>query len=157
MIEAGSKAAEFTLKDEHGNDVSLANFKGKTVVLYFYPKDNTSGCTKQACSFRDVYDDILETGAVVIGISPDKPATHKKFKEKHNLPFYLLCDEEHRVAESYGAWGEKKMCGRTYMGIIRSTFIIDEDMTVIKVYPKVTPEGHGEEILKFLREKGRQD
>ncbi len=152
MIEAGSKAADFTLKDEQGNDVSLADFKGKKIVLYFYPKDNTPGCTKQACSFRDVYDDILETGAVVIGISPDKPTSHKKFKEKFNLPFYLLCDEDHKVADSFGAWGEKKMYGKTYMGIIRSTFIIDEDMNVIKVYPKVTPEGHGEAILNALRD-----
>ncbi|KNY27530.1 thioredoxin-dependent thiol peroxidase [Pseudobacteroides cellulosolvens] len=151
MIEAGSKVEDFTLKDEQGNDISLADFKGKKVVLYFYPKDNTPGCTKQACSFRDVYDDILETGAVIIGISPDKPASHKKFKEKFNLPFYLLCDEDHKVAEIFGAWGEKKMYGKTYMGIIRSTFIIDEDMSVIKVYPKVTPEGHGEEILDFIK------
>jgi peroxiredoxin Q/BCP len=152
MIEVGNKAADFKLRDEAGNDVSLSDFKGKKVVLYFYPKDNTPGCTKQACSFRDVYDDILEAGAVVIGVSPDKPSSHKKFKEKFNLPFYLLCDENHKVAESFGVWGEKKMYGRTYMGMIRSTFIIDENMTVLKVFPKVTPEGHGDEILSVLRD-----
>ncbi|HEY9063305.1 MAG TPA: thioredoxin-dependent thiol peroxidase [Pseudobacteroides sp.] len=152
MIEAGNKAPDFRLKDEDDNDVSLSDFKGKKVVLYFYPRDNTSGCTKQACSFRDVYDDILETGAVVIGISPDKPSSHKKFKEKLNLPFYLLCDEEHKVAQGFGAWGEKKMYGKTYMGIIRSTFIIDENMIVLKVYPKVIPVGHGDEILRALKD-----
>jgi peroxiredoxin Q/BCP len=152
MIEVGNKAADFKLRDEAGNDVSLSDFKGKKVVLYFYPKDNTLGCTKQACSFRDVYDDILEVGAVVIGVSPDKPSSHKKFKEKFNLPFYLLCDEDHKVAERFGVWGEKKMYGKTYMGMIRSTFIIDENMTVLKVFPKVTPEGHGDEILSVLRD-----
>ncbi|MDP4180616.1 MAG: thioredoxin-dependent thiol peroxidase [Bacillota bacterium] len=151
MVEIGQKVADFRLKDEEGKEISLYNFKGKKVVIYFYPKDNTPGCTKEACSFRDVYDDIVDAGAVVMGISPDGQTPHKKFKEKFNLPFYLLCDEDHSIAESFGAWGEKKMYGKSYMGIIRSTFILDENMTVLKTYPKVLPEGHGEEILNALR------
>lgn len=150
MLLEGQKAVDFKLKDANGNEIRLADFAGKKVVLYFYPKDDTSGCTKQACSFRDVYDQILAKGAVVLGISPDNQKSHSKFKEKYALPFYLLCDEEHQVAESYGAWGEKKMYGKSYMGIIRSTFVIGEDQTILKVYPKVTPQGHGEEILKVL-------
>lgn len=151
MLTTGQKAVDFALKDSDGNEVRLSDFIGKKVVVYFYPRDNTPGCTKEACSFRDVYDDILDLGAVVIGISPDSQASHKKFREKFGLPFYLLCDEDHKVAEIYGAWGEKKMYGKTHMGIIRSTFIIDENMDVLKVFKKVSPEGHGEEILNILK------
>lgn len=151
MLKENDTAIDFTLPDFRGNNISLSDFKGKKVVVYFYPKDNTSGCNKEACSFRDVYDDILDTGAVVIGISPDNSDSHEKFKNKFGLPFYLLSDTDHKTAEAYGAWGEKKMYGKTYMGIIRSTFIIDENGNVIKVYPKVSPEGHGEEVLKFLK------
>ena len=150
MLKEKDKAIDFNLTDAEGNKVSLKSFEGKKVVLYFYPKDNTPGCTKEACSFRDIYDDILDTGAVVIGISPDNEASHQKFKSNFGLPFFLLSDPGHTVAEAYGAWGEKKMYGKSYMGIIRSTFIIDEKGIVIKVFPKVSPEGHGNEVLRYL-------
>ena len=152
MLKVGDKAPDFTLKDETGKEISLSDFKGKKVVLYFYPKDNTSGCTKEACSFRDVYDDILEAGAIVIGISKDDLNSHEKFKSKYNLPFYLLSDTEHKVIEKYGAWQEKKMYGKSYMGTARITFIIDEEGIIKKVYPKVKPEAHGEEILEALKD-----
>ena len=151
MLNEGDKAPNFTLKNEQDQDITLSDFKGKKVVLYFYPKDDTPGCTKEACSFRDVYDDILEANAVVIGISKDNASSHLKFRDKHNLPFYLLSDPDHNVIESYGAWQEKKMFGKTYMGIARLTFIIDENGTIIKTYPKVKPDEHGEEVLKILR------
>lgn len=151
MLYEGNKAPNFTLKSEQDQDITLDDFKGKRVVLYFYPKDDTPGCTKEACSFRDVYDDILEANAIVIGISKDNASSHLKFRDKHNLPFYLLSDADHSVIESYGAWQEKKMFGKTYMGIARLTFIIDENGTIIKIYPKVKPDEHGEEVLKILR------
>jgi peroxiredoxin Q/BCP len=150
MLKDGDKAPDFILKNEQDQEITLNDFKGKKVVLYFYPKDNTPGCTKEACSFRDVYDDILDAGAVVIGISKDDISSHEKFKNKHKLPFYLLSDPNNSVIESYGAWQEKKMYGKTFMGIIRSTFIIDENGIIIKVYPKVKPDTHGEEVLKVL-------
>jgi peroxiredoxin Q/BCP len=150
MLKENDKAYEFTLPDANGTPVSLSGFIGKKVVLYFYPRDNTPGCTKEACSFRDIYDDILKTGSVVIGVSPDNEASHKRFQNKFGLPFYLLSDPDHKVAEAYGAWGEKKMYGRSYMGIIRSTYIIDEQGIIKKVYPKVTPDSHGEEVLDYL-------
>jgi peroxiredoxin Q/BCP len=150
MLKAGDKAIEFALKSSEGKDVKLSDFRGRKIVLYFYPKDDTPGCTKEACGFRDIYDDILEAGAVVIGISPDNEASHEKFKNKYSLPFYLLCDEDHKISEIYGAWGEKKSYGKTYMGIIRSTFIINKDMIIEKAFPKVTPESHAEEILDSL-------
>lgn len=153
MLKQGDKAIEFSLKSYDGKDVSLSDFRGKKIVLYFYPKDNTPGCTKEACGFRDVYDYILDAGAVVIGISPDSQASHEKFINKFNLPFYLLSDEDHKVAEVYGAWGEKKLYGKTYMGIIRSTFIINEELVIEKVFPKVSPENHAEEILNLLNSK----
>jgi Peroxiredoxin len=151
MLKQGDKAIDFTLLGSEEKEVSLNDFRGKKVVLYFYPKDDTPGCTKEACGFRDVYDYILAEGAVVIGISPDNTASHMKFKNKYNLPFYILSDPDHKVSESYGAWGEKKLYGKTYMGIIRSTFIIDENGSIIKVFPKVTPEGHGDEVLDALK------
>ncbi len=153
MLKQGDKAIEFSLKSYDGKDVSLSDFRGKKIVLYFYPKDNTPGCTKEACGFRDVYDYILDAGAVVIGISPDSQASHEKFINKFSLPFYLLSDEDHKVAEAYGAWGEKKSYGKTYMGIIRSTFIINENLVIEKVFPKVSPEHHAEEILNLLNNK----
>ncbi len=153
MLNAGEKAVDFTLKDNNGKATSLSDFIGKKIVLYFYPKDDTPGCTKEACSFRDVYDEILEAGGVVLGVSPDGQASHSSFKEKFGLPFHLLSDEDHKVAEAYGAWGEKTMYGKTYMGVLRSTFIIGEDLIIKKVFPKVSPEGHGEEILQALMGK----
>ena len=152
MLEIGNKAIAIKLKNHEGKVISLEDFKGKKIVLYFYPKDNTSGCTIEAEGFRDVYDDILEKGAVVLGVSPDAQKSHENFKTKYNLPFHMLSDEDHSTAEAYGAWGEKKMYGKTYMGIIRSTFIIDESGTVSHVFPKVSPQKHAAEILKALDE-----
>ncbi len=150
MINEGTKAPDFTLPDETGENVSLSSFRGKKVVLYFYPKDNTPGCTKEACSFRDAYGEITAKGAVVIGISADSPDSHGKFKLKFGLPFYLLSDTEKTVIQEYGAWGEKNMYGKTTMGVIRSTFIIDEEGTVARVFRKVKPDEHADEILKYL-------
>ncbi|MDR0720921.1 MAG: thioredoxin-dependent thiol peroxidase [Treponema sp.] len=150
MVQNGSKAPAFSLKDDQGNTVNLSDFKGKKVVLYFYPRDNTPGCTKEACSFRDVYDEILAKGAVIIGVSTDSAGSHRKFRERYDLPFYLLADEDHKTAWDYGVWAEKKLYGKTYFGIVRSTFIIDETGLVVKTFPKVKPENHGKEILELL-------
>jgi thioredoxin-dependent peroxiredoxin len=143
-------APDFTLPAEPGGDVSLSGYRGKKVVLYFYPKDDTPGCTTEACSLRDVYDDILDAGAVVLGVSPDPVASHVKFRRKYGLPFALLSDPEHKVAEMYGAWGEKTMYGKTYEGILRSTYIIDEAGQIARVFPKVTPAKHSQEVLEAL-------
>jgi peroxiredoxin Q/BCP len=153
MVKEGSKAPPFRLKDDNGNMVSLSDFTGKKVVLYFYPKDDTPGCTKEACSFRDAYDDILEKGAVVVGISADSEQSHGKFKKKYGLPFHLMSDPDKNVIKAYEAWGEKKMYGKTYDGIIRSTFIIDENGIILKVFPKVSPEEHAKEVMEYLQER----
>lgn len=150
MLTEGTLAPNFTLMNVSGEQISLTDFLGKTVVVYFYPKDDTPGCTKEACSFRDWYDTLIEKGVVVIGISPDNQASHQKFKEKYNLPFYLVSDEDHQVAELYGAWGEKSMYGKKYFGIIRSTFVIDAEGKLQKVFKKVQTEKHAEEILEIL-------
>lgn len=150
MISENSPAPDFTLADDSGKGVSLSSFKGKTVVLYFYPKDDTPGCTKEACGFRDAFDAFLAKGAVVIGVSPDAQASHGKFKAKYGLPFMLLSDPDHAVLEAYGAWGEKSMYGKKYEGVLRSTVVIGTDGKVKKVFPKVKPEGHAEEILAAL-------
>jgi peroxiredoxin Q/BCP len=150
MLNQGKKAPTFELSNESGETISLNQFKGKKVVLYFYPKDNTPGCTKEACHFRDNYDVILKKGAVVIGISADSTKSHINFKNKHNLPFYLLSDTEKQVIKAYQAWGEKKMYGKTYFGIIRSTYIIDEQGMIIKIFPRVKPDEHVEEVLAAL-------
>lgn len=150
MLKEGELAPDFTLQDDSGDQVTLSAFRGQKVVVYFYPKDNTSGCTKEACSFRDDYSQFTALGAAVIGISPDSIESHAKFKLQYGLPFYLVSDPDHVVAEAYGAWGEKKMYGRTYEGIIRSTFIVGEDGKLIKVFPKVKPEGHAQEVLPYL-------
>ncbi|MDY7027945.1 MAG: thioredoxin-dependent thiol peroxidase [Spirochaetota bacterium] len=151
MLAEGTKAPDFTLPDEEGTEVSLSSFRGKKVVLYFYPKDNTPGCTKEACSFRDVYDEILALGAVVIGMSADSQKSHTSFKNKFDLPFYLLSDPDKKVLELYEAIGAKKMYGKTYQGILRSTYIIDEEGTIIKAYPKVKPDDHAAEVLEALK------
>jgi peroxiredoxin Q/BCP len=151
MLAEGTVAPDFTLAADGGGEVSLSDYRGKKVVLYFYPKDNTSGCTTEACNFRDDYSEILAAGAAVIGVSPDSVKSHDNFKSKYTLPFVLLSDPEHEVAEAYGAWGEKKMYGRTYMGIIRSTYIIDEEGFIVKVFPKVRPKNHSQEVLAELR------
>ncbi|MBU0929329.1 MAG: thioredoxin-dependent thiol peroxidase [Spirochaetes bacterium] len=150
MLAEGSLAPDFTLQDDEGKPVSLSSYRGKTVVVYFYPKDDTPGCTKEACGFRDAYDLFLAKGAVVIGVSPDKPASHGRFRAKHGLPFVLLADPEHSVLEAYGAWGEKSMYGKKYMGVVRSTVVVAPDGSVLKAFPKVSPEGHAAEILAEL-------
>ncbi len=151
MIEEGKKAPDFKLKNQDGETVSLKDFKGKNVVLYFYPKDNTSGCTKEACNFRDEFPKFKNVDAVILGVSPDSVASHKKFAEKYDLPFSLLSDEEKIVLEEYGVWQEKSMYGRKYMGVVRTTVIIDENGKIRKIFPKVKVEGHNKEVLEALK------
>jgi thioredoxin-dependent peroxiredoxin len=139
-LSVGAAAPEFELKDDKGNTVKLADYRGKRVVIYFYPKDDTPGCTTQACGFRDNYLAIEEKNAVVLGISPDDEQSHIRFKTKFNLPFTLLCDVDHAVAEIYGVWGEKSMMGKTYMGVIRSHFVVDENGKLIDVQYNIKPE-----------------
>lgn len=150
MLSKGTKAPDFTLNNEEGKPVSLKDFRGKKVVVYFYPKDNTPGCTKEACSIRDNYDAMLAKGAVVIGISADSEKSHVNFKSKFGLPFYLLSDPEKKVIQAFGAWGEKTMMGKKYDGILRSTFVIDEKGTITHVFEKVDTARHGEEVLAVL-------
>lgn len=150
MLEIGTKAPNFTLKDKNGNDVSLSDFLGKKVVLYFYPKDNTPGCTRQACAFAGAYKQFEAKGVEVIGISKDSVASHVKFVEKYDLPFVLLSDPDRIAIEAYGVWQEKKMCGKVSMGVVRTTFIIDEDGTIEKVMPKVKPDTNAADILAEL-------
>jgi thioredoxin-dependent peroxiredoxin len=152
MIKVGEKAIEIQLNDKDGKLVKLSDFLGKKVVVYFYPKDDTPGCTIEACSFRDAYDELLEMNAVVIGISGDSTKSHINFGRKYNLPFYLLSDEDHAVTEAYGAWAEKSMFGKKNMGIQRATFIIDEKGMVAKVFPKVSPTKHIDEVIKALQD-----
>jgi thioredoxin-dependent peroxiredoxin len=150
MVEEGKPAPTFTLQSDSGEDVALESFRGKPVVLYFYPKDDTPGCTAQACGIRDVWGEFQRTGAVVLGVSPDKPSEHVKFREKYGLPFTLLSDTKHEVAEKYGTWVEKTRYGKTYMGMERSTFVIDADGNVAKVMHNVKPDGHPEQVLAAL-------
>ncbi|GAB6281907.1 MAG: thioredoxin-dependent thiol peroxidase [Ignavibacterium sp.] len=150
MLEVEKKAPSFKLKDQNGNTVSLNDFKDKKVVLYFYPKDNTPGCTKEACNFRDSIKEIEKYNAVVIGISADSISSHKNFSEKFNLPFPILSDEDKKVLELYGVWKEKNMYGKKYMGIERTTIIIDENGNVQKIFPKVKVDGHIKEVIKEL-------
>jgi peroxiredoxin Q/BCP len=151
MIEEGAKAPAFTMKDQDGKPVKLSDFAGKQVVLYFYPKDMTPGCTTEACDFRDNHTKLQKAGAVVLGVSPDSDKSHQKFIAKHELPFPLLVDEGHAVAEKFGAWGEKSLYGRKFMGIIRSTFLIGGDGKVKKVWPKVKVAGHVDEVLEAVK------
>lgn len=150
MIKEKTKAPEFSLIDETGKKVSLADFLGKPVVLYFYPKDNTPGCTTEACGFRDSYSKYEELGAVILGVSPDPQKSHEKFAAKHQLPFTLLVDEDHKVAESYGVWGKKKMMGKEYFGIYRTTFLIDKEGIVASVFEGVKPANHSQEVLEAI-------
>ncbi len=153
MAEApvvGASAPEFTATTDSGETVSLADYRGKRVVLFFYPKDDTPGCTTQACGFRDNYLAIEEKNAVVLGVSPDGQKSHAKFRTKHNLPFTLLVDEDHAIAEAYGVWGEKSMYGKTYMGIIRSHFVIDEEGRIAQAEVKVSPTDSVERALAAL-------
>lgn len=144
------QAPDFALRDQDGNTHQLTDYAGKWVIIYFYPKDDTPGCTTEACSFRDEYDYIQENGAVVLGVSKDSMASHKKFATKYNLHFPLLSDETLDTIKAYGAYGERSMYGRKYMGIIRSTFLIDPQGNIAKEYPKVTPKGHAVQIIKDL-------
>ena len=150
MLEVGIKAPNFTLQDQHGSLVSLSDFQGKKVVLYFYPKDNTPGCTRQACAFALHHNAFAEQNAVVIGISKDSVASHLKFAEKYDLPFVLLSDPDHAVIEAYGAWQEKKNYGKVSMGVVRSTYLMNEEGIIEKVMPKVKPDTNAEEILAYL-------
>lgn len=151
MLEAGNKAPAFTLTDKDGREVSLSDYKGKKVVLYFYPRDNTPGCTRQACAFAAAYNDFKKLDVVVIGVSKDSVASHVKFAEKHSLPFVLLSDPERKAIEPYGVWQEKKMCGKVSMGVVRTTFVIDENGVIEKVMPKVKPDTNAAEILAYLK------
>ena len=153
MLEKGMKAPSFTLSDKDGNMISLADFAGRKVVVYFYPKDNTPGCTRQACAFAANFEKFKETDAVVIGISKDSAASHRKFAEKYNLPFILLSYPELQAIQAYGVWQEKKLYGKVSMGVVRTTYIIDENGTIEKVMPKVKPDTNAAEILEYL-EKG---
>lgn len=150
MLEPGDPAPAFALEADTGETVRLADLRGKAVVLYFYPKDDTSGCTKEACGFRDHLEEFAERGWTILGVSPDGVDSHREFKEKYDLNFRLLADPDHEVAEAYGAWGTKKMYGREYEGILRSTFLIDQDGRIARTYSKVKPAEHAEEILSDL-------
>jgi peroxiredoxin Q/BCP len=149
-LEPGSKAPDFTLVAHDGTKVKLSSFRGRPVVLYFYPKDDTPGCTREACGFRDAKGKLAKHDAVVLGVSPDGPESHAKFRTKFRLPFTLLCDVEHAVAEKFGAWREKNMYGKKSMGIARSTFVIDADGRVAAVFKAVKVDGHAEQVLAAL-------
>ena len=151
-LEIGNKAPDFELKTEKGDTVKLSDYKGKNVVLYFYPKDMTPGCTTQACDFRDKHEDFSELNTVILGVSPDLMEKHQKFIEKHGLPFSLLVDEDHKVAELYDVWKLKKNFGKEYMGIERSTFIINKDGELVKEWRKVRVKDHVEDALQFIKE-----
>jgi thioredoxin-dependent peroxiredoxin len=150
VIEEGKPAPDFELESDSGETVKLSDFRGRSVVLYFYPKDDTPGCTTEACEFRDAYDVFRERGAEILGVSPDDVGSHGKFKTKYELPFTLLADPEHEVAEKYGVWGERSSYGKTSMGITRSTFIIDPDGNVARAMRGIKPAGHASEVLGSL-------
>jgi peroxiredoxin Q/BCP len=149
--QTGHPAPEFQLKDQNGNDVKLSRLRGKNVVLYFYPKDDTPGCTREACDFRDEHSALESAGAVVLGVSPDDTKSHQKFATKFSLPFPLLADTERQVCDAYGVWGEKSLYGRKFMGVTRATFLIDTEGKVSRVWPKVKVDGHVQEILQSLK------
>ncbi|MBR1661256.1 MAG: thioredoxin-dependent thiol peroxidase [Acidaminococcaceae bacterium] len=150
LLEAGTKAPDFSLPDQDGNTVSLQDFKGQKVILYFYPKDNTPGCTKQACNFGELFPQIREKGAVVLGVSKDSVASHKKFQEKYHLPFTLLSDPELTVIQAYGVWQEKNMYGKKTMGVVRSTYLIDETGVIVKAFGKVKAAENPRQMLDTL-------
>ena len=153
MLKAGTKAPNFTLQDQRGDLVSLSDFEGKKVILYFYSKDNTPGCTRQACAFARNYGEFQKENAVVIGVSKDSVASHLRFAEKYGLPFILLADPELQAIRAYGVWQEKKLYGKVSMGVMRSTYLINEEGIIEKVMPKVKPDTNAEEILVYLKEK----
>ncbi|MBQ3013999.1 MAG: thioredoxin-dependent thiol peroxidase [Clostridia bacterium] len=150
MLTIGTKAPDFTLPDKDGNNVSLSDFRGKKVVLYFYPKDNTPGCTRQACAFAGAYEAFRQKDVVVIGISKDSTASHQKFAEKYNLPFILLSDPDLQAIQAFGVWQEKKLYGKVSMGVVRTTFLIDENGDLEQIMPKVKPDTNAAEILAML-------
>jgi thioredoxin-dependent peroxiredoxin len=152
FMNVNDKAPAFTLQDENGKEVSLKDLKGKTVVLYFYPRADTPGCTVEACSFRDTYKQMQKTGAVLLGISPDTPKAQKKFQDKFTLPFSLLADADKKVADAFGVVQEKNMYGKKVMGIVRTTFVIGPDGKIQHIFARVKPEGHSEEVLAYLKE-----
>jgi thioredoxin-dependent peroxiredoxin len=151
MLAPGSKAPAFALPADTGKTFALTDLKGKKVVLYFYPKDDTEGCTVEACEFRDHWSAVRKAGTVVLGVSPDGVASHGRFRKRYHLPFPLLADEDHAVAERYGVWGEKSMFGRKYFGVRRTTFVIDEAGRIARVFERVRPKGHAAEVLEALR------
>ena len=153
MLDINDKAPDLKLEDENGKEVSLKDFKGKTVVLYFYPRADTPGCTKEACEFRDTYKQMQKTGAVLLGASPDTPKAQKKFQEKFHLPFTLLADADKKLCKAFGVIQEKNMYGKKVMGIERTTFLIGPDGKITRIFPKVKAEGHAEEVAKALKEQ----
>jgi len=155
MLNVNDKAPEFNLQDENGNEVSLKALRGKQVVLYFYPRADTPGCTVEACEFRDTYKQMQKTGAVLLGISPDTPKAQKKFQDKFKLPFSLLADADKKVADAFGVLQEKNMYGKKVMGIVRTTFVIGPDGKIQHIFPKVKPEGHAVEVLAYLKEAAK--
>ncbi len=153
MLKEGSKAPDFTATNQNGQKVKLSDLKGKRVVLYFYPKDDTPGCTKEACSFRDADDEYTKKGIKVLGVSTDSESSHQKFISKFSLPFDLLADTDKNIVEKYGVWGEKSMYGRKYMGTLRKTFLIDENGKIVKIFDKVKVDEHADEVLAAFGEK----
>lgn len=149
--EVGDKAPGFSLPNEEGQTIRLSDFKGRPLVLFFYPKDDTPGCTKEACNFRDDFEDFQRAGIEILGVSPDPPDSHARFKEKYELPFSLLADETNEICEAYGVWGRKKFRGREYMGVNRTTFVIDGDGAISHVFENVDPTGHSQEVLAALQ------
>ena len=150
MVKEGQPAPDFTLRSDTGESVTLSSLRDRSVVLYFYPKDDTPGCTTQACGIRDAWGDFERAGAVVLGVSPDDEKSHEKFKQKFDLPFTLLADTDHEVADAYGVWGEKSYAGKTYMGVHRSTFVIDGDGNVTRIFRDVKPAEHADQVLEAL-------
>ena len=151
MIKENSKAPNFSLPASDGKTISLKDLLGKNVVIYFYPKDDTPGCAVQACGFRDSFKDIKKLGAVILGVSPDNAASHEKFIKKFNLPFILLSDTDKKMCQDYGVWVEKSMYGKKYMGVARTTFIINKEGNIAKIFEKVKPEGHNQQVLEYLK------
>jgi peroxiredoxin Q/BCP len=150
-IKEGSKAPDFELENNSGEDIRLSDFKGHNVVLYFYPKDNTPGCTKEACSFQAARSKLEKMNAIVIGVSPDSAASHSKFSDRYGLKFHLLCDEDKKVLRQYGVWQRKTFLGKSYMGVVRTTVVIDAQGKIRKIFPKVSVDGHTEEVMNVLR------
>ena len=156
-LQEGDKAPDFSAATQNGKRISLADLKGRNVILYFYPRDDTPGCTKEACAFRDHFGEFTKKGAVVLGVSTDSVSSHQKFVEKFKLPFTLLADDEKKIVQAYGAWGEKTFMGRKYQGTHRVTFLIDPDGRIKKIWPKVKPEEHATEVLAALNDKNPND